>query len=84
MNDRIFTVADLVERYHVSEHTVLRWIRSSELIAIDVSRRQGGKPRWRVTIGSLTDFELRRTASSSTPRHRRRCKQPADVIQFYK
>ena len=37
------TVRDLCERYGVSEHTVLGWIRSGELRAVNVGRKPGGK-----------------------------------------
>lgn len=76
------TVRDLCERYCVGEHTVLAWIRSGELRAIDVSRNRGGKPRWRVTPEALEAFELIRTPSPPPPRKRRR-KQPPDVVEYY-
>ena len=42
------TVGDLCERYGVTEHTVLSWIRSGELKAVNVGRRADAtKPRWR-------------------------------------
>jgi excisionase family DNA binding protein len=71
------------ERYGVSEHTVLAWIRSGELRAINVGRRPGArKPRWRVTAEALRAFEERRTPTTTPPRTRRP-KQAPDVIQFY-
>jgi excisionase family DNA binding protein len=78
------SVHDLCERYGVSEHTVLGWIRSGELRAVNVGRRPGGKkPRWRITAEALAAFELARTPTPSLPRTRRR-KRPAGVIEFYK
>lgn len=82
MNDRAFTVRDLCERYGIGEHTVLGWIRSRELRAIDVSRNRRGKPRWRVTPEALEAFELIRTPSPPPPRKRRR-KPPADLVEYY-
>jgi excisionase family DNA binding protein len=77
------SVHDLTERYGVSEHTVLGWIRSGELRAVNVGRRPGGKkPRWRITQEALQAFEAIRTPTSPPPRARR--KKPADVIEFYK
>ena len=77
-------VKDLCERYGVSEHTVLGWIRSGELRAVNVGRHlDTKKPRWRITQEALETFELARTASAPPPRTRRR-KQPAGVIEFYK
>jgi len=78
------SVRSLSERYAVSEHTVLGWIRSGELRALNVGRRPGAKkPRWRITEQALLEFELARTPTPSLPRTRRR-KQPGEVVQFYK
>jgi len=72
VTDRAVTVRELCERYGVGEHTVLAWIRSGELRAVNVGRRQGaGKPRWRVTAEALATFELLRTPQPPPPRTRR-------------
>jgi hypothetical protein len=71
-------------RYRVSEHTVLGWIRSGELRAINVGRALGKKkPRWRITPETLEAFELLRMPTPPLPQIRRR-KRPADVIEIYK
>jgi excisionase family DNA binding protein len=78
------SVRDLCERYGVGEHTVLGWIRSGELRAVNVGRRPGArKPRWRITQEALSAFELARTLAPVLPRTRRK-RRPADVIEFYK
>jgi excisionase family DNA binding protein len=83
MPDRALTIRDLCDRYSVTEHTVLGWIRSGELRAINVGRSlRTKKPRWRILAESLQDFEALRTASPPPPRARRR-KQRADVIDYY-
>jgi hypothetical protein len=79
---KTYGIKDLCERFAVGEHTVLNWIRRGELRAIDVSRKQGGRPRWRITQEALTAFEFGRTPTPPPPRVRRR-KRPAEVIQFY-
>jgi excisionase family DNA binding protein len=38
-----FSVRDLCERYGVGEHTVLAWIRSRELRAVNVGRKLGAR-----------------------------------------
>jgi excisionase family DNA binding protein len=79
-----YTVRDLCERYGVGAGTVLAWIASREMQAINISRRPGSKkPRWRITAEALEAFELRRTANPPAPRVRRR-RRPADVVEFYK
>jgi excisionase family DNA binding protein len=79
----MYTVQDIQERYGVTDHTVLGWIRSGELRAINVGRRPGArKPRWRITQEALEDFEARRAPTPPAPRARRK-RQPAGVIEFY-
>jgi excisionase family DNA binding protein len=78
------SVRDVCERYSVSEHTVLGWIRSGELRAINVGRRPGAKkPRWRITQAALAAFERLRTPGPPPPRKRRH-QRSAKVIEFYK
>jgi len=78
------TVRDLCERFGVSEHTVLSWVHSGQLAAINVGRDPGSKkPRWRFLVAAVTAFELARTATPPPPRTRRK-KRQADVIEFYK
>jgi hypothetical protein len=80
----MYTVQDLQRRYGVTVHTVLGWIRSGELRAVNVGRRPGAKkPRWRVTEEALVAFEQLRTPAPSVSRARRR-NRPANVIEFYK
>jgi excisionase family DNA binding protein len=78
------SVREVASRYAVSVHTVLTWIGSAELRAVNVARHPGAKRRrWRVTAEALAAWELTRTASPPLPRARRR-RQPAEVIEFYK
>lgn len=80
---RALNVKELCERFAVGEHTILGWIKSGELRAINVGRRPGSKkPRWRVTAEALATFELVRTHNSPPPRTRRR-KHSTEVIQFF-
>ena len=79
-----FSIPDVCERYAVSERTVLGWIHSGQLRAINVGRTAGArKPRWRVSAQALEDFETSRTAMPPAPRQRRR-RQRDDVIEFYR
>jgi excisionase family DNA binding protein len=77
-----YGIKDLCERFAVGEHTVLTWIRRGELKAINVGRKPGGRPKWRVTEEALAAFEQLRTPTPTPPRKRR--KRPAEVIEFYK
>jgi len=78
-----FTVRDISERYGVGDHTVLGWIRSGELRAINVGRTPAGKkPRWRVTTEALAAFEACRM-SSLPPAPVRRRRRASHIIQRY-
>ena len=77
------SVKDVCERYSVSEGTVLTWIRSGDLRALNVGRKLGGKkPRWRITESALQAFEQLRTPTPPAPKTRRR-KRSESVHEFY-
>lgn len=79
----MYTVQDLCVRYSVTVHTVLSWIRSGELVAVNVGRNlRAKKPRWRITQEALDAFELARTPTPPPPRALRR-KRQRSVIEFY-
>lgn len=85
MADRALTVRNLVERYSVTEHTILGWIRSGELKAINVGRKPGAKkPRWRITPEALETFEILRQSEAPPQQKRRRRNHHQNVIEFYK
>jgi excisionase family DNA binding protein len=80
----MYTVEDVTDRYGVIEHTVLKWIHSGELKAINVGRTPAArKPLWRITEQALAEFEAKRTPAPPPPRAKRR-KSPAGIIEFYK
>lgn len=79
-----YTIRDICNRYGVNEHTVLAWIHSGELKAVNVGVAPGKKkPRWRITQGAVDAFEALRAATPPAPTPRRRRKQSADIVQFY-
>jgi transposase len=78
-----FSVKDLTDRFGVGEHTICEWIRRGELAAINVARKPGTRPKWRVTEEALAAFELARTATPPPERVRRR-KHTAGVIEYIK
>ncbi len=83
VSDRALTVREVAERYGVSEGTVLGWVKSGQLQAINVGRSMAAKkPRWRITAEALETFELVRTHSPPPPTRRRR-KRQAEVVEFY-
>jgi excisionase family DNA binding protein len=78
------TIRDVALRLQVGQHTVLGFIHSGELKAINVGRRPGAKkPLWRIMPEALQAFEELRTPTPPPPRARRK-RRPAEVIEFYK
>ena len=79
-----YTVNQIMQRYNVTQHTVLGWIASGELKAINVGTAAGKKkPRWRVTEAALTEFESLRSATPPLPPSTRRRKRQSQVVEFY-
>lgn len=63
----MLTVTQVADRYSVRQHTVLAWIRSGELVAVNVGANpRGKKPRWRISEAALADFERLRGATAAT------------------
>lgn len=79
-----FTIRQTAARYGVGQHTVLSWIASGDLLAINVGRSIGGKkPRWRITMEAISAFEQLRSARPIEPTPRRRRSHAASVVEFY-
>ena len=68
--------AEVAGAWGVDVGKVLAWIHAGELPAVDVSKRRGGRPRWRIDVADLAAFEASRRnvqpKITSTPRRSRR------------
>jgi excisionase family DNA binding protein len=83
MSSNTLSPDDVARQYGVTVPTVLAWIHSGELRALNVSRNAASKkPRWRVTLAALERFEQVRTATPQ-PQPSRRRRQSVEVIHFY-
>jgi transposase len=79
-----YRVKDLEQRYGVTEHTIIHWIRTGQLSAINVGVDPGKKkPRYRITQQAIEQFELARSTIPPLPRTGRHKRHPK-VIEFYK
>ena len=68
----MLTVEAIAERYTVSAGTVLGWIKTGQLKAVNVGRAPGSKrPRWRVSAAALAAFEEARTPAPAARPARR-------------
>jgi excisionase family DNA binding protein len=82
--DPLKTTRQVAERLAVNVDKVLGLIHAGELVAIDVSQRAGGRPRYRIDPADLAAFEQRRRVRSPSPQPRRRRRtQHAGIIQFF-
>jgi transposase len=79
-----FTIKQLCERYRAGEHTVLGWIRTGELKAINIAKNIGGsRPTWRVTQDAVEAFERLRSSAPEPKRKGNRRRETVDVIDRY-
>lgn len=78
-----YQVKDIRERYGVSEQTVLKWIHSGELKAIDVSPQRKTRPKWRISEDALKAFEQLRECTVPPPAPIRRKKRPTTGKVYY-
>ena len=57
MSEPTYTVKKFAEMHHTTPHTVLTWIHDGILPAIDISRKQGGRPTYIIKQSGLMYFE---------------------------
>jgi hypothetical protein len=84
----MFKVREISERYGVAEGTVLGWIASGQLAAINVGKEPGKVlPRWRITPAALEAFEAARggaAPAAAKPARNRKQRGRAEVVEFYR
>jgi hypothetical protein len=78
------TPPQVARAWGVDVAKVLTWIHSGELRAINAAEKLGGRPRYLISRADLEIFEQRRAVQPQTTTPRRRRRQPAGVIQFFK
>lgn len=81
----MLTIEQVAERHGVDRDAVSGWIKSKELLAVNVARdKRSKRPTWRIRPEDLETFELsRRTTNSSAPQARkRRVKRPPTAKQW--
>lgn len=64
---RYVTPSEIAERFACKPETVVGWIKSGELLAIDIARHGSMKPRYRVSPEALATFELVRSVVPRAP-----------------
>ena len=79
--DVYLTQPELAARLRVKAETVHKWIRGGELRAVNVARREATRPRYRIPLDAIIQFENARAAvQEPTKPVRRQRKSQANVI----
>jgi excisionase family DNA binding protein len=82
---KTLTVNDVANRYGVSVHTVLTWLKAGELKAVNAARRTGTRPQWRISEEAIAQFEAARSSRAEPPQKKRRKRSgDSDVIEIIK
>lgn len=75
------TPAILAERWGVKIDKVHGFIRSGELVAINVASSDSSRPRWRIPLEAVRQFEQRRSAKPAViPTRRRRSQEVPSYV----
>lgn len=83
----MYTIKQVAEMLQVASVTVVDFVDSGELTAVDVSLRRGKKRRLRVPADALEKFLERRHMYVEPPRSRNRRlrhSQPREIIDYFK
>jgi len=70
--DRMLTLREAAKIAGVSYETMIAWANWKEIEAVDVARKKGGKPRWRIAPTELQRFLKSRARFRYEPPPRRR------------
>lgn len=80
------TVRRYAELRGVGLDTVLHWIATGQLRAVNVAKNPNGlRPRWRIAADAIEAFEAARQVSpkAPAPRRRKRPSRPVGFVQFF-
>ncbi len=84
---KVLTPPQLAERYGVSVDKITGWIRSGELVALNLAAAADGKrPRYKITEEAVSAFEAAREVTPPTavaPR-RKKTNLPAGFVRHFR
>lgn len=75
------SVPEIARQLGVGQRKVIAWIKSGELVAIDLVERRGGRPRYAVDVADLAKFEASRRVISTVKNRTRRIRRT--VKEFF-
>ena len=79
----VLTPPEAARRLRVSADKIRIWIKTGELIAINVAARASGRPRYRIAVSDLQAFEERRRSPARIVTQRRKRMRTSQVIEFF-
>ena len=62
----------LAEARGLRHHTILAWIASGELEAVDHRAPGSNRPAWKISLAAIDSFDRRRSNTRPAPRAKRR------------
>jgi hypothetical protein len=72
------------KRLGVDPIKVLAWIKRGELRAINVATATTGRPRYRIPLDAICEFEQRRSAAAPVKVvKRKKQKQATDFVEYF-
>ena len=75
---------EYAKEHGVDPSKVLAWIRSGELRAINLATSTTGRPRYRILLEAIVEFEERRSARQPVkPVRRKRKKQESGFVEYF-
>lgn len=75
---------ELAAMWGIGVGKILDWIHRGELRAIDVSSKQGGRPRYLIDLADVAAFETARSVQPPMPSARRnRRRRDQRVTEFF-
>jgi len=84
VHDRMLTLREAAKIAGVSYDTMIAWANWKEIEAVNVAKKPGGRPRWRVAPTELHRFlRSRARYRYEPPQRRRRLRQCEQVTKYF-
>ena len=78
------TPPQYAKRLGVDPAKVVAWIKRGELRAVNVATNASGRPRYRIPVDSICEFEQRRSARQpAKPARRKRKRQDDSFVNYF-
>jgi len=79
MDDGYLTPPELAKRWRCKSAKILGFLRDGSLRGFDISSTGASRPRWRISLGAVVEFENRRAGKPPAKAMRRRCDGENDI-----